>query len=473
MSQIPEQAPRLPRALNLRDLVLFNLAAVVNLTWMGTAAKAGVSGLTLWLLASLLFFIPQGLAVVALSGAHPEEGGIYAWTKREFGEGHGFFCGWGYIFSNVVFLPGLILTLAASAPYAVGMGASGLNENWLYVLTFTMAALWLATLVNVVGLGTGKWLQNAGGAGLYCAGAILIFLGLYAVFTQPPANEFTAASFVPRVDHFSSLNFWATIAFAYAGLELSSTMGDEIKDARRNLPRSVYLAAPLAALVYILGTGAILWLLPVGDIDATSAPFRAASTGAARLGDSFLWIGYGAAALGAVGLLGKLGAWMAGPARMAFVIGIDRYFPASFGRVHARFRTPYVALLAQATLATLFTLFGVLGKGTTLETAFLVLIDMSILLYFIPFVYLFLCFIRHVRRAEGGANVPLGKPASIILGGCGLLTTLFAMGAAMIPPPGTEQPWLFELKVVGGTGLLLLTGGFIYLRANRRRGVTM
>ena len=86
--------PRLERSLNLRDLVLFNLVAVIGITWVATAAKAGPSSLTLWLLAALLFFIPQGLAVIQLSTSYPDEGGIYAWTKREFREGHGFLCGW-------------------------------------------------------------------------------------------------------------------------------------------------------------------------------------------------------------------------------------------------------------------------------------------------------------------------------------------------------------------------------------------
>ena len=82
--------PRLERSLNLRDLVLFNLVAVIGITWVATAAKAGPSSLTLWLLAALLFFMPQGLAAIQLSTSYPDEGGIYAWTKREFREGHGF-----------------------------------------------------------------------------------------------------------------------------------------------------------------------------------------------------------------------------------------------------------------------------------------------------------------------------------------------------------------------------------------------
>jgi amino acid transporter len=462
-----EATARLRRVLGLRDLVLFNLAAVLNLSWTGTAAKAGWSALTLWALAALLFFVPQGLAVVELSSAYPEEGGVYAWTKREFGEGHGFLCGWCYWINNVLFYPSTLLAASVAARYAFGLGEGGIGDDWTYSLVFTMAALWLAAGLNVVGLGTGKWLQNAGGAANYAAGALLILFGLYAALTSAPANPPSASAVLPAAVDFSSLNFLATIAFAYAGLELSATMGDEIENPRRNLPRAVYWAAPVAAAVYVLGTGAVLWLLPVGEVNVTAAPFQAVAAGAG-------WRGVGAlvAVCVAVGRLGSLGAWLSGPARVAFVIGLDRYFPSAFGRVHARYGTPHVAILTQAVLATAFTLVGVLGKGTTVEHAFLTLIDMSLLLYFIPFAYLFLCFVRHLRRTRRAGrkvSVPGGHGFGTALGLSGLLVTLFSMAVALVPPPETAQPWLFELKVAGGTTLLLLAGGLVYLLAERRQ----
>src|SRR6266576_427161 len=206
-----EGPPQLHRALTLRDLVLFNLVAVIGITWVATAAKAGPSALTLWLLAAILFFVPQGLAVIQLSSSFPDEGGIY---------------------------------------------------NWTYVLPFTFIALALAVVLNVMGVGTGKWLQNIGGISVYLPGILLILLGFYAALTKAPANHLTISQLKPDLTNLPLLNLWATIAFAFAGLELSSTMGHEIHNPRRNLPRSIYIAAPLVALIYICGTGSMLWLVP-------------------------------------------------------------------------------------------------------------------------------------------------------------------------------------------------------------------
>ena len=461
----------LNRALGLRDLVLFNLVAVVGLRWLATAAKSGPSALALWALAAVFFFVPQGLVVTELSSRFPQEGGIYQWTKRALGEKHGYVCGWCYWINNVLYYPNLLISTAVIATYVVGKGDSALASDWTYVLTATLVCLWLAVLMNVVGVGTGKWLQNAGGVGTYIPGLILIALGAVAVATHhPSANPITPQNIVPDLGNFGELNLWASIAFAFAGLELSSAMGGEVRDPRRTLPRAILIAAPLIALVYILGTGALLWLVPTGDINIVSGFLQATEAGARQLSPSLWWLAPLAAAAYTVGNIGGVGAWLTGPARVAFAIGLDKYFPPAFGRVHPKWKTPYVAILVQASLATIFLLISVLGKGTTVEKAYLIILDTQLLIYFIPYCYLFISFLLHRRTAAPPetVRVPGGRAGAWLVGMSGLLVTLFAMFVAMVPPSGDEQPLLFELKVVGGALAFVGIGGVVYWMANRR-----
>jgi amino acid transporter len=177
-----------------------------------------------------------------------------------------------------------------------------------------------------------------------------------------------------------------------------------------------------------------------------------------------------AAALYVVGNVGGIGAWLTGPARVAFVIGLDRYFPPAFGRIHPRWKTPYVAILTQAMLATVFLLLSVLGKGTTVEKAYLILLDTMLLIYFIPFIYLFVCYlVIRLRESSPGAGEPSGNRAvAAAVGLSGLLLTLVAMIIATIPPPDTAEPWLFRLKVIGGAALFVAIGGLVYWRGRRR-----
>jgi len=468
-----ELAPQLARALTLRDLVLFNLVAVIGIPWVATAAKAGPSSLTLWVLAAILFFVPQGLAVIQLSSSFPAEGGIYAWTRKEFGEGHGFLCGWCYWINNVLYYPTLLLAAAVTATYVIGQGQSGLADNWTYVLPFTLIALVLAVVLNIVGVGTGKWLQNVGGLSVFLPGILLVLLGLYAFLTKDAANTLTFVQLKPDITNLPQLNLWATIAFAFAGLELSSTMGNEIQNPRRNLPRSIYIAAPLIALIYICGTGSMLWLVPREEINAVAGPLQAISNGMLDFGGGWWWVVPLVALLLTLARVGGLGAWLIGSARVAFVVGLDRYFPPAFARVHPRWRTPYVAILVQVPIAVFFLLLSVLGKGTTVERAFLILIDMSLLIYFIPYLYLFLCLMVHCRRRRGESEerliVPGGATGAWIAGICGLSITLLAMIVAIIPPPGTANVWLYEAKVGGGSLFLVLIGLLIYWRAKRKQ----
>src|SRR5262252_7160316 len=438
-AETTQTAPKLVRALKLRDLVLFNLVAVLGLRHLGTTAKFGAGSLLMWLIAAVFFFIPQGLAVMELSSRFPKEGGIYFWTKRALGEGHGFLCGWCYWINNVLYYPNLLISAAVIATYVFGKGESGLKDRWIYVLPVTLGALWIAALINIVGLGAGKWLQNAGGVGTYVPGLILILLGVYGAMTTPPANKLSLATLKPDLNNLPALNLLASIAFAFAGLELASTMADEVENPRRNLPRSIFISGPLIAIGYVVGTGAVLWHLPNKDVNVVSGFLEAIKAGADNISPTLGWVAPLCAVLYAIGNLGSMGAWLIGPARVAFVIGLDRYFPKAFGAVHPRWHTPYVAILVQATLATIFLLLSVLGKGTNVEDVYLILLDTQILIYFIPYLYLFIVFLIHRRCSENSSEVvraPGGSIGGWLTGLSGMIVTLFAMIVATIPPPG-------------------------------------
>lgn len=457
----------LKRVLNLRDLVLFNLVAVIGLRWLATSAKAGPAALVLWALAALLFFVPQGLTVAELSRRHPDEGGIYAWTKRALGEGHGFLCGWCYWICNVLYYPNLLISTAVIGTYVFGKGETALASSWPYVLSVTLGALWLAVWLNIVGLSKGRWLQNAGGVGSYIPGVLIVLLALWAVISgRPSANPMPLRSFVPDLGDLGSLNLWASIAFAFAGLELSASMGAEIERPERNLGRAIYISAPLIAGVYILGTGALLWLVPTGELNIVSGFLQGVARGAGALSPWLAWLVPFAALAYTLGNIGGVGAWLTAPARVAFVIGLDRYFPPAFGRVHPKWGTPYVAILVQACLASLALLLSVLGRGTRVETVYLILLDTQLLIYFIPFAYLFVSLIVLGRREP--ARTPYERARTLAIAACGIAVTGFAMAIAMIPPSDTEQPTLFFVKVAGGASTFVAIGGWLYWRAAGR-----
>jgi amino acid transporter len=276
------------------------------------------------------------------------------------------------------------------------------------------------------------------------------------------------AALTPNLGDPKKLNLWASIAFAFAGLELCAVMGGEVKDPRRTLPRSIFISAPLIAFIYIAGTAAVLWLVPTKDVNIVSGFLQALAVGAKDIGWGLAWIPALAAAFYVVGNIGGVGAWLTGPARVAFVIGLDRYFPPAFGKVHPKWQTPYVAILTQAVLATIFLLLSVLGRGTTVEKAYLVILDTMLLVYFVPYIYLFICFlVVRVKEPSPAKGLFGSRPAGVVIGAAGLALTLFAMKIATVAPSGTADPLLFQIKVIGGAGFFVVLGGLIYWRGRR------
>jgi glutamate:GABA antiporter len=465
------QPVQLVRALKLSDLVLMNLVAVLGLRHLATSAKAGPVTLVLWVLAAIFFFVPQGLVVMELSSRFPNVGGIYDWTKRALGEGHGFLCGWCYWINNVLYYPNLLISAAVVATFVTGEGDSKLGENSIYVISTTLVMLWIATAVNIVGVGKGKWLQNLGGIGTYIPGIIIILVGVYGFLTQPAANSITVGDLMPKKTDYDSLNLWASISFAYAGLELSATMGGEVSDARRTLPRAIFISAPLIAFIYILGTGSVLWTVPNAQINVVSGFLQTIEIGMRQISANLWWVAPICAALYTLGSLGGVGAWLIGPARVALGIGLDRYFPPAFGKIHPRWKTPYVAILAQTALATLFLLIMQLGQETGVRQVYLILLSAQLIIYYVTYIYLFIVFLIHRRREGVSPDVmaaPGGNAGAYAIGISGLLVTSFAIGLALVPPPGTGN-WLeYEAKVIGGVAVLILLGLVIYWRARSK-----
>ena len=203
-------------------------------------------------------FEQEALAVAALSARFPEEGGIYSWTSHSFGEWHGLLCGWCYCLSNLFYFPNLLVAGIGMGLYAFGGGRAALSDSPLAVVTASLGVLWLALLTNLVGLRIGKWTQNLGALATCAMGAGLLSAGALA-FAQHGAA--TPLHGLPEWN-WDTLNLWSQIAFAFGGLELGAIMSGEIRDPRRTVRRAAWISGALIAAFYILGTLAILALLP-------------------------------------------------------------------------------------------------------------------------------------------------------------------------------------------------------------------
>jgi amino acid transporter len=277
-------------------------------------------------------------------------------------------------------------------------------------------------------------------------------------------TPFTWANIWP-VWNWDTVNFWSQIAFAFTGLELVSAMSAEVRDPRRTLPRAVFAAGALIALMYIAGTVAVLVLVPPPDVSPTSGVFLAITVGAIVLKIGFM--GILAAILVTVGNAGGVGSTVAGIARVPFVVGIDRYLPKAFGKIHPRWRTPYVSIIVQAVASGAILLLSQISETT--RGAYQGLVDVAIILYFIPFLYMFAAAIKLAGRKDRLENphavlIPGGKLGVWIVSGIAFAVTLLSIIVSLFPPGDSANRGLFLIKVVGWTLAALALGLTLYYR---------
>lgn len=191
--------------------------------------------------------------------------------------------------------------------------------------------------------------------------------------------------------------FFSTMMLALVGLELAPLMGSEIRDPRRVLPRAMVAAGTLIVAFYLLGTAALLVALPKGMIDSVTGIPEGVFAIAARLGLPAL--GPITALLMTIASVGVLAAWITGGARLPYVVGIDRHLPGALGRLHSRWYSPHIALLASGFVATVLSVLAL--AGSTVGDAYQTLVDMTIAMTFIPLAYMFASLPRIRGRCIG------------------------------------------------------------------------
>jgi amino acid transporter len=455
-------AAALHRALNLRDVVLLNIATIVGLSSLAQVAQFGFGSLLLYLVAAVCFLVPSGLMVAELNARIPEEGGFYCWTRAAFGDFHAYVAAWSYWLSNIVWLPTVLLLISTSLLYTGG-------ERWLHLArdpwyngAVCLTVLWLTTLLNIFGMKRAKWIQNVGAIATWLCIGLLVVAGTVFVLRFGSVHPFSPGRLIPNLGDAALLPFFAIVSFGYGGLELAPVLSGEIRDPRRNVPRALALSAIAAVLIYVAGTLMLIFTVAEGEVSVIEGVAQAFHS---------MRIAFGSPAIGVAGALlvllstaGLFGSWMTGVARLPFVVGIDRYLPEVVARVHPRWGSPWVSLLMQAVV--LSALFLASIAGATVREAFLVLVDMSVILYFIPFLYMFAALAHHVRRGTGGDGFfrAFRKPGptlwAVVSAGAGI--TLFSAVISALPTQGIENGGLFVAKVVGGAVLLIGAGLVVY-----------
>jgi amino acid transporter len=455
--------------LRFRDLVWFYVVAIFVIRLVPVAAAVGPSIVGWWLIALVTFFLPLALTVVDLSSREPGEGGLYLWVRRAFGDTHAFLAGWLYWTSTVVYLPS-VLMFASAQVAGIVPGATGLADDPRFLGATSLILLGLITGVNLLGLRRAARVTTASIAASLVTVVGLAILAVMVATRTGSATSFTLASMRPRLGGLEGLLFLSTLAYMFAGLESGSLLGDEVRDARRTVPRAVLAAGALITALYMITSVAMLVILPGSALSGLTGFTDVVRLGAEAVG------GPGAGAVGmslvsmllAIMAVGTLSVWLAAAARLPFVVGLDRHLPARFGAIHPRWQTPHIAILALAVPAAVLVVLSVVGGPVA--QVYRLLVALEIVIFLLPFLYIFgaLVGLRHESVEPGHRRVPGGAAGAVLVGGLGLVVTAGSVVLAMLPGEGVENPRAFYLTVLGSLALNVALAALV-LRLGQRR----
>jgi glutamate:GABA antiporter len=451
--------PGLKRVLGRKDLVLLFVVAVANLNMVPPIAASGPVTVWLWGLALVFFFWPQGAAVTELAQKWPGEGGIYLWAKKSFGEQHGFLAGWCYWLSNVFYLPTVVLSCVGVGVYVAGPQVQKLADSPMFTASTSIGIIVFLLALNIRGLELGKWINNLGGVGTIGGAAIVCLLAWLTLRHHGSALHLAQLRRPPRDWRLAAA--FGTICYSLIGLDLASIMGDEIREPKRDLPVAIFWGGLAAGAIYLGTTLSMLVAMPQQDIGILSGILQAINTMAARTG--LLGLVAPLALLECLSILGTASAWFSGAARLPFVAGIDRYLPAIIGKVHPRYRTPYVSLILFAVLSSL--LIGMSYLGVSVGEAYLTLLDLAVILQLLPSCYMFTALLKHALMPD--VELHANKTYLLLNALSGLLATFVGLVVAFIPSRQVNSIWLFELKLILAC-LLVFGSAFLFYRRSLR-----
>ena len=453
----------LKRELGLSDLALTQILFIVGLPWVGVAAKQGPAHVAFWLIAAALFYVPSAVVVIHLNRIMPLEGGLYQWAKLGINELTGFLVAWNLWLFAILNTSDVGIQITQYASYVIGPGFEWITGSKLVILLASAVTFAGLVLLAIRGLSVGKWVHKAGGALMLATFAMLLLVPWLNVAkgTLPAYHPLTTAAPVVSL---MSLNLLGKMGFgAFGGFEYVAIHAGECRNPVRTIAGSVVIAAPIIAVMFILGTSSVLALVPFDRIDLIAPIPQVLSIGFGTLGSAVPIASITILVLLAV-RVAQASVMFTGNTRLPMVAGWDGILPEWFTRLHPRYRTPVNSIVFIGAITFAFSVLGLIGVGR--QEAFQLLWNGSAVFYALTYLVMFAIPVVGFRGKAESA------PRWVRICACsGFLMTLLFVALSIVPIVQVESRLWFAVKLSALIVVTNVVGAVIYVQAERKRRV--
>ena len=459
-AQLETRSSALRKELGFFDLILASILLVVIPDFFGTAVKAGPSHVVLWLFAILLFFIPQAFVVAHLNLLMPLEGGLYEWTRLAFNDGLGFQVAWNLWLYVVLYVASAGLVTVNYLAYAIGPAAASMAANRWITLPASVMVIGLLMFIARLGLRVGKWVTNAGSFLTVLVISLLAFMPFLHRWRGSLAGYHPLHLVTPPLTLFS-LSVFSKMTFgALCGFEYAAIFAGESRNPARHLKRAILITAPLIAVLYILGTSAILAYVSPDSVDLIGPIPQALSRGFAGLGFAGIIVPL-AILLLFTNYLSTFALNFTANSRLPMVAGWDQLLPEWFTRLHAKYKTPVNSIFFLGAITIAISVLVLAGVGD--QEAFELLQIWGFTFYGLAYLALFAIplFARKERRIRPVFWLRFAA-------GSGFLMTLLFVLFSAFPIIDVRSHWLYSLKTICVVAGANAVGVLVYQFRKRR-----
>jgi amino acid transporter len=460
--QVEQRSAGLKKPLGLRDLILTQIVFVVGSSWVGTAAKLGTAHLFFWLLAIAFFYIPQAAVVIFLSREMPLEGGLYQWAKLGFNEFAGFMIAWNLWLLSimVIAMGGMFITTNIS--YAFGEASAWMRDTkWCITLVSCLLVGSLAW-TGMRGLALGKWLHNIGGYAMVVAYGALVILPFVSLARGELREYHPLQIAAPTVSIFYCFNIFTKLAVgALSGFEYVGILAGETRSPGRNIGRSVMIAAPIIAIMFILGTSSVLAFIGNNQIDLIGPVPQTLSLGLRSFRVASV-IASVAILMMVVRSISSISIHLTGSSRLPMVAGWDHLLPEWFSRLHPRHKTPINSIIFVGAITVTIAIASQIGAGV--QEAFQLVDNAANVFYGTVYVILFAIPILGVQQIRSKA-----RPWLRLIAMFGGIVSFLAIFFTIFPIIDVASPFSFGVKIIAVTLAANVLGAAIFALGEKRK----
>lgn len=368
------------KKINLWQTILFTICSILVLDTFVAPAIIGVSSITIWIITAIIFFVPYGLLSAELGSTYPDDGGIYSWVNRAFGEKAAVLTGWYYWVNVAFWMPSVFVAFAYWFSYAFAPNAN----SWVLAGVATLMC-WVIVWIGIRGVELSVAVSNVAAI---CKVAVLLIFGFMGVaygIKFGLANDFSLASFVPTFGN--TTQYITAIVYNLLGFELIGSIGSSIDKPEKTIPKMTVFSGVIITALYVFGTFGILAAVPAEEVDTVDGFYFALQELCTVFGPAANVVFYIIIIIALLTLVSNMITWTLGANEALAAAELDKRSKL-MGHRHPKYGTPDNLYIIMGVLSTALIVVN-FALSSDANEIFWTILSFSFVIFLLPYLFMF------------------------------------------------------------------------------------